>query len=141
LNVGYVKYNARVSRFNQARNKLAAITVRSFSSEHMNSLRITASWRAVSKPVLAGALVLLLFLSALASASPSLHHWLHSDHQSPSHYCVITAVEHGQTDIASVWVSIVPAAVGIPVAALPCESFFISHDLTLHPERGPPVLS
>jgi len=107
----------------------------------MNSLQIIAVWRALSKPVLGGALVLFLLLSALASASPSLHHWLHEDHQSPSHYCAITVVEHGQSDVASVWVSVVPTALGIPVAALACESFFISHDLTLHPERGPPVLS
>ena len=107
----------------------------------MNSHRTAALLRALGKPVLAGALVLFVLLSALASASPELHHWLHEDHQSPSHYCVITTVEHGQADIASVWVSVVPAAVSLPGSALPCESFFISHDLALHPERGPPVLS
>ena len=100
-----------------------------------------ASWCAFSKPMLAGALVLMLFLSALASASPSLHHWLHKDHQSPSHYCVVTAFEHGHTDVATVSVSAVASALQFPVATVPCESFFVSHDLTLHPERGPPVLS
>jgi hypothetical protein len=107
----------------------------------MTTKRTAASWRAFGKPVLAGALLLFLFVSALASASPALHHWLHSDHQAPSHYCLVTVLEHGHTDVASVWISVVPAPAEIPVAALSSESFFISHDLTLHPERGPPVLS
>ena len=85
--------------------------------------------------------MLFLFLSALASASPSLHHWLHTDHPTPSPYCLVTVLEHGHTDVASVWIPLTPAAAEIPVSTLPCESFFISHDLTLHPERGPPVLS
>jgi hypothetical protein len=107
----------------------------------MNATRTSAHLRTFGKPVLAGALVLLLFFSALASTSPSLHHWLHKDHQAPSHYCLVTVLEHGQTDMVSVWVAVAPVAASIPVAVLPSESFFVSHDLTLHPERGPPVLS
>lgn len=107
----------------------------------MNSQHINAFCRVAGKPVLALALVLFVTFSALASVSPRLHHWLHKDDQSPSHYCAITVIEHGQADIASLWVSVVPAALGIPGSALLCESFFISHDLTLHPERGPPALS
>ncbi|HEY0550214.1 MAG TPA: hypothetical protein VGF13_11485 [Verrucomicrobiae bacterium] len=107
----------------------------------MIATRTAASLRAFGQPVLAGALVLLLFLSALASASPSLHHWLHADHQTPSHYCLVTVLEHGQTDVASLWVAAAPAVVGVPVSALPCESFFVSHDAKLYPERGPPALS
>ena len=107
----------------------------------MTIKRTAATVRAFGKPVLAGLLVLLLLVSALASVSHSLHHWLHEDHQAPSHYCLVTALEHGHTDSVSVWVVVVPATAGIPVAALPNESFFISHDLALHPERGPPVQS
>src|SRR4051812_15226855 len=107
----------------------------------MITTRTAATWRAFSKPALAGALVLVLFVSALASASPSLHHWLHKDHQTPSHYCLVTVLEHGQTEVVSVWVAVAPVVPGLPVAALPNESFFVSHDLTLYPERGPPCLS
>ena len=96
---------------------------------------------AFGKPVFTGLLVLLLFVSAVASASHSFHHWLHDDHHAPSHYCLVTVLEHGQTDVANVWVIAGPPAPGRPVAALPNESFFVSHDLMLHPERGPPVLS
>lgn len=107
----------------------------------MNSQRINAFCHGAGKPAVAVVLVLLVLFSALASASPCLHHWLHEDDQSPSHYCAVTVVEHGQAETASIWVSVAPAALGVPSSALLCESFFISHDLTLHPERGPPVLS
>ena len=107
----------------------------------MNLQRAYALTSAFGKSALAGLLVLLLFIAALAAGNPSLHHWLHKDHQSPTHYCLVTALEHGQTNVASVWTSAVPTPGGFPVAALPGESFFVSHDLTLHPERGPPFLS
>ena len=107
----------------------------------MITKRTAAVGRAFGQPVLAGLLVLFLFVSALASASPALHHWLHADHQTPSHYCLITVLEHGQTDVVDVAVDAAPVAAAILVAALPGESFFISHDLSLHPERGPPVAS
>ena len=107
----------------------------------MITKRAAAVWRAFGKPVLAGLLVLFLFVSALASASPALHHWLHADHQAPSHYCLVTVLDHGQTDVVDVAVTVAPVAAPIPVAVLPGESFFISHDLSLHPERGPPIAS
>jgi hypothetical protein len=107
----------------------------------MNTVRVAARLRVFGKPVLAGLLVLMLLVSAFASDSPCLHEWLHADHQSPTHYCLVTVLEHGQTDVVVVWVSPVSAPAGMPVAALPAESFFVSHDIALHPERGPPVLS
>ena len=107
----------------------------------MITKRTAAAWRAFGKPVLAGLLVLFLFVSALASASPALHHWFHCDHQAPTHYCLVTTLEHGHTDVAVVAVAAAPLASEIPVSALPAESFFVSHDLSLHPERGPPAAS
>ena len=107
----------------------------------MITKRTAAVGRAFGKPVLAGLLVLFLFVSALASASPALHHWFHCDHQAPSHYCLVTTLEHGHSDVGDVAVAAVPIAAEIPVSALPAESFFVSHALSLHPERGPPVAS
>ena len=107
----------------------------------MITKRTAAAWRAFGKPVLAGLLVFLLLLSAFASASPALHHWLHHDHQAPSHYCLVSVLEHGQTDVVFVSVRLVPAVDYFPITALPRESFFISHDLSLHPGRGPPAAS
>ena len=65
----------------------------------MNTSRIT-SLRGFGKAALAALLVALLFLSALASASPALHDWLHKDHHTASHYCLVTALEHGQSRLA-----------------------------------------
>jgi len=107
----------------------------------MSTTRAAAIWRASGKLVMTGGLLLLLCVSALASSSPALHAWLHSDHQSPTHYCLVTALDQGHTCLESVVVPLVPAPVGALVSALPFESFFISHDVALHPERGPPVLS
>jgi hypothetical protein len=107
----------------------------------MATARTAASWRKFGKLVLTGVLVLSLFIATLASASPSLHHWMHGDHQAPSHYCLVTVLEHGQSDTASVLVVVPLPAPQFPVTALPSESFFVSHDLKLFPERGPPVLS
>src|ERR1043166_3325925 len=104
----------------------------------MNATRTAAPLRAFGKPVLAGVLVLLLFMSALASASPALHHWLHSDHQAPSHYCLVTVLEHGQTDVASVGFDFPPFSIGVPFPALQINSFFISHNTKLYRERAPP---
>ena len=107
----------------------------------MFSIRAAALGRAFGQPVLAGLLGLMLLVSALASHSPALHEWLHADHQSPAHHCLVTTLAHGQTEVATVAVPVIPADAGVPVAALPCESFFITHDVALHPERGPPIQS
>src|SRR5204863_10155 len=83
------------------------------------------------RALLAAVVTLLLFLSTLASASPSLHGWLHADHQSPSHYCFVTMLEHGQSDAVNVWVALPLPAIAAPATALPVESFFVSHDTNL----------
>jgi uncharacterized membrane protein YbaN (DUF454 family) len=88
----------------------------------MATTRTAAGLRGFGKPVLAGVLVLLLSVSALASASPSLHHWLHADHQTPSHYCLVTVLDHGQTDVVSAWVTTVPIVPAIAIGTLPSES-------------------
>ena len=107
----------------------------------MITKRTTAFLREFGRPVLAGVLVFMLFVSALASASPALHHWLHCDDQAPTHQCLVTVLEHGQTDTTDATVSPVPVAVGVFLPSVCGESFFLSHDLLLHPERGPPVSS
>jgi hypothetical protein len=105
----------------------------------MSTTRAAAILRVSVKLVMTSGLLLLLCGSALASSSPDLHAWLHSDHQSPTHYCLATALEQGHTQLESVVVPLMPATMGASVTALPFESFFISHDIALHPERGPPV--
>jgi hypothetical protein len=107
----------------------------------MNISRAVALLRACRKPLVAAALAWMLLFSVLASASPSLHHWVHADDRAPSHYCLVTTLDHGHNDVTSVRVAIPLPVSQTPVVALPCESFFISHDKTLFPERGPPALS
>lgn len=107
----------------------------------MHTTRTAVFRRAFGKPVLAGALVVLLFVAALGSASPCLHEWMHTDRQAPSHYCLVTVLGHGQTDVASVWVAVAPVSLPLVAASEPIKSFFVSHDVTLFPERGPPCLS
>ena len=97
--------------------------------------------RALRKPALAGLLVVLVLFSALASAAPCLHHWLHSDNKAPAHYCLVTVLEHGQTETVSPSLKVFAPPQSVFYSSAPAESFFISHDLALHPERGPPVLS
>ena len=103
--------------------------------------RTAAVCRAFARTVIAGLLVLWLFVSALASASPCLHEWLHSDHNAPAHYCTITALEQGHSDVPNTVITPAPVVAQFPSAALPIESFFIVHETQLFPERGPPVLS
>ena len=107
----------------------------------MKTTRIAALLRALAQPVLIGLLALVLLVSGLAAHSSCLHEWLHADHQSPAHHCLVTVLEQGHTEVATVTVPVVSADLGVPVAALPGESFFITHDIALHPERGPPVQS
>ena len=107
----------------------------------MNTSRTAALLRRFGKPLISAAMVLLLLFSIVASASPSLHRWLHADHQSPSHYCFITVLEQGHSDLQSVWIAVPLPAAHVLVTAVRSESFFISRDIKLFPERGPPALS
>jgi hypothetical protein len=107
----------------------------------MNTLRTAPVWRSPGKSALAGLLVVVLLFSAFASAAPCLHEWLHADHQAPAHHCLVTVLEHGQTETACSWMQVLAPTSALACPSLPAESFFISHDLALHPERGPPALS
>jgi hypothetical protein len=107
----------------------------------MHSQRTAAVLRALGKPVLTGVLGLLLLFSALASASDFLHECLHSDHQAPTHYCLVTALDHGQTEAPTTGLALAPIIAEVHTTTLPIQSFFISHDTKLFPERGPPALS
>jgi hypothetical protein len=107
----------------------------------MNTSRTAQVWRSPGKSALAGLLVMVLLFSAIASAAPCLHEWLHADHQAPAHHCLVTVLEHGQTETTCSWMQVLAPARAVAYRSLAAESFFISHDLALHPERGPPALS
>lgn len=107
----------------------------------MNTTRTAPFWRAFGQPVLAGLLVFLLLLAAFSSTSHALHGWLHHDHQSPSHACLVTLLEHGQNEVSIPDTVALPGASECSAPALPQESFFIARDVVLCPERGPPRLS
>jgi hypothetical protein len=107
----------------------------------MHKKRTAAWWWMFAKPAIAAPLALLLFVLGCASASPSFHHWFHCDDQSPTHNCVITLLQHGQTDVVTVSVSVPSPTLEPAAAELPSNVFFVSHDPTLYPERGPPALS
>ena len=97
--------------------------------------------RGAGKAFLAGLLVLLLFFSALASGSSVLHGWLHSDHQSPSHYCLVTLLDHGHGHAAPAAMADLPVKPLLFSAVLIEHGFYFTADSTLHSGRGPPVLS
>jgi hypothetical protein len=85
------------------------------------------------------AMVLLLFSLALA-ASPALHHYFHSDSNSPAHTCLATLLAHGRvlSSEASVAVAFVVLAILLLVVfkapVPPCE-----RDLRLPAGRAPPL--
>jgi hypothetical protein len=106
----------------------------------MNTSR-TASLRGFGKAVIAALLIVLLFLSALAASNSTLHGVIHPDHQSPSHYCLVSMFEqgHGDTPDAMVFVQIPdPICVASHVAD---AQVVPSPDRWLHSGRGPPCLS
>ncbi len=107
---------------------------------HMNTSR-TASLRGFGKSAVAVLLIVLLFLSALAAGSSALHGWLHPDHDSPTHYCLVTAFEHGHSDVTSVVAFVHATYDSVAVACCFEDQSFVSIDSTLHSGRGPPCLS
>jgi hypothetical protein len=107
----------------------------------MNAKGITFARYTSARSVLTAVLVALLELAAYASVNSLLHGCLHSDHQSSTHDCLVTALEHGHCQLASVRVAVVPVDAGVPVAALRFESVVVSFEIALPPERGPPVRS
>lgn len=107
----------------------------------MSSTRKPLAWRTFGKPAIAGLLTLLLLLSAFASHSEALHEWLHTDHASSTHHCLVTVLERGQSDAPEATVFVEPQASEHVSAWAPREVSFRSLDYFLHPERGPPVRS
>lgn len=106
----------------------------------MNTSR-TAALRALGRAAVSGLLVVLLFVSALAAGNVSLHHWFHSDQQSPTHECFITTLAKGHTDIsAPSSVIFVPLSVAFAEPSAPLEARGARTHLLPDP-RGPPVLS
>ncbi len=102
-----------------------------------------ATSRSVSpgRMVLAGLVAALVLFSTLASISDSLHQWLHADHLSSSHQCVLSNFNQGQLDLAPVAVTVPVPPVDFSTRASAREVSFVSSDVRLLPGRGPPCLS
>jgi hypothetical protein len=96
--------------------------------------------RQAKGPISGLAMVLLLFSSALA-ASPSLHHFFHSDSDSPAHTCLVTMLAHGQvlSSEAGVAVALVVAAV-LVLVVLETSVPLSERDLRLPAGRAPPLV-
>lgn len=110
-------------------------------SRRMNRTHATQSIRSLAKPALAGLLVALLLLAAFAGHSADLHHWIHADHQSTAHHCLVTVLDQHGNDV-SPSVVVVPFLLGsLESAPQSAFVFLASRDLALQPERGPPVNS
>lgn len=105
----------------------------------MNRTHATRSIRSLAKTALAGLLVGLLLLAAFAGHSAELHHWVHADHQSTAHHCLVTVLDHHGNDVSPTAV-LVPSLIGT-VESVPRPAFLlpITGDLALQPERGPPA--
>ena len=91
--------------------------------------------------ILAGLLAAVVLFSSLAAASPTLHQWLHADHQSTSHQCALSNFNQGQIDVSPVSVIAPTPPVDLSTLAPAREVSFVSSDVRLLPGRGPPCLS
>jgi hypothetical protein len=103
----------------------------------MNTSR-TASLRGFGKAALAGLLMVLLFLAALAACDSHVHALLHPDHDSPTHYCLVTLLGHGHGE-APVTVVFVHVSDSACTQSYIADAAAISSpDCILHSGRGPP---
>lgn len=104
------------------------------------STRMT-NWRDFGKSVIAGAIVLLLFVSTAAAADSNLHELFHCDHGSPTHVCLVSLLEHGQGYTpGEIAIIDVPQDV-LVISATVNSQTFVSVEATLHRGRGPPIPS
>jgi len=101
----------------------------------------TATLCGLGKGALASLLVALVCFSAWAARSPSLHHWLHTDQESPAHKCFVTTLSEGQTEVSgSATFCFVPQPFTFAAPPAPLTT----HSALAHllPEtRGPPLFS
>jgi hypothetical protein len=87
----------------------------------------------------ASALFLGLFLSLQAMAIlPALHALLHPDAYDSDHECAVTLFTHGQVDVSTPDVAVVPAPIIVHFAQPAPSIIFVSTDVSLMPGRGPP---
>ena len=88
--------------------------------------------------VIGGMLFLWLGICAL-EVSPELHHFLHSDAQSPTHSCLVTQLQkHAILSGLGATIAIAAPAAWSPLA-IQCQSaLFASSDYRLSPSRAPP---
>ncbi len=107
---------------------------------HMNTSR-TASLRGFGKAALAGLLIVLLFLSTLAAGSSALHGLLHPDHNSPTHYCLVSVLDHGHGQTSATVVFVHVADTVCAASRISDAQLIPSAVRTLHSGRGPPCRS
>jgi hypothetical protein len=85
--------------------------------------------------------MLLLWLATFALATfPQLHHWLHSDSQSPAHNCVVTQVQ--QHSIHAACAPTISAQAPIDyILVVKHQPVVIpaAFDYRLSPSRAPPL--
>ena len=119
-------------------NRLAASAVNGFSVRTMSRSTVGAIISAVGKSAIAGLLAVVLFIAALAAAAPVVHRWMHADHASPAHYCLVSLIEQGHG--ACVAVASVPVEPAPFVSAPPPQRSFIALPIhcSLLSGRGPP---
>jgi hypothetical protein len=94
-----------------------------------------------AKRRLAALLLSLIVVLQILAAVPALHSLVHDDANSPNHECAVTMFLHGQVDASASTVEIVLAP-SIAVERAACfESSFVSRDILLPSNRGPPLFS